>query len=99
MVLPQALRPGREGGGERRADHRALRHLHVMPLTVVEADGFDVRVAGERPSQAHGGVLATGEKNEGCGLGCGLKHGVRPLGVPDECCCEAWARGLTPLFL
>ena len=51
-----------------------------MALAVVEADGFDPRVALQRPGQAGGGVLSAAEQDQG---GVGLMHVVRFLQMLD----------------
>ena len=64
--------------------HRlAALQLDRVPLAVAEADGFNARIARQRPGQAGRGILAAGEQHQGAVFGlAGLRHRASvPLGV------------------
>jgi len=64
VVLAQPLAPRGKRGAQAGQHGGPLGELHRVALTVVEPDRLDVRKAVERPGQAGGGVLPTGEEDE-----------------------------------
>jgi hypothetical protein len=68
MIVAEPLGPGWKNGRKQLEDPLARFELGAMALPVVEADRLDALVALERPGKAGGGVLASGEKNQGVPL-------------------------------
>src|SRR5690606_20833829 len=60
---------------------QACLQFNAVALAVIEGDGFDVGIARQRPGQAGGGVLATGEEDQGAAgggrEGVGHRKGTR----------------------
>ena len=63
---------------------RADLEFDSVPLSIVEADCLDLAIAGERPGQAGGGVLAAGKQDERArrhGSNCTTLHAGSGVGV------------------
>ena len=81
MVVAEPRRPAREPFGERGADGLTRLHLHVVALAVVETHRLHPCVAVERPGEAGGAVLPTGEEEERGFVEDGGAHAVSGFGV------------------
>lgn len=67
MIGAEPFVPIAGGGPELRQNTRPRRQFRRMTLAIIETDGFDSLEAGKRPSEAYGGILATGKQNKGRG--------------------------------
>jgi hypothetical protein len=64
MVIGHPLRPARKRRAHAGEDRLACDELDAVTLPVVKADGFDPRVALERPRKAGGRILSSREEDE-----------------------------------
>ena len=64
MVITYPLRPRILDPTDSGPDRVAGRKLHAMALPIVKPDRLDARISLQRPGQADGRVLPTGEKHE-----------------------------------
>ena len=65
MILAKAGGPRRSQRRHVLAHARTYLELGTMALLVVEADGLHARKALERPGQTDGGILSSGEQDQG----------------------------------
>jgi hypothetical protein len=64
VVVAEAHGPIRKIAAERGADGVAHGELDAVALAVVEADGFDMGEAVERPGEAGSRILAAGKQHQ-----------------------------------
>ena len=64
VIFTEPARPAREAGAQSVQHERPHLEFDGVPLSVVEPDRLDLAVAVERPGEAGGGILTSGEQHE-----------------------------------
>ena len=76
MIVAEPLLPSRPERRHPFPNARPDGKLNNVTLAVVKADGFNVLKALKRPSKTDGGILTTGEQDQGLP---DAVHGINPI--------------------